>query len=545
MSMSLEALSSSHKINVSSTSLCQAEVAVDFHISNDFNVGLTGRDAHGAADFDFYIILTNGHIHSTVISSKVKSAIPVALDFSLAGQDTANKNSIVSAVEPLCVWVGSFAAGDGGIAVAVKIDYNANVALFIDRPNDKSTTVDHSNWNAQHLRFVLKCIFVRIPCKRLYVDFHVVSIKGYHLNNIGHADTGSSRLLLSLLVCLLSILSAHAFSSSKRFELHGGFPVPTGGTNVLALHDDILAVQLFVFDLHLLGRADVVVEQHFPGNVLAVLALGGRAFLRVRTDSQNRFVRVALTQQQTIFRGQLHTIGHALGRVRNHNAFRANQEAALAVRDNDPLEDILHLTIADKAPVVDLLNGQRELANLQPHEVQEICYNVLRCAALLVGLGDLGVEPLFHSSSGGNRRDGVYRPPLGSASTDLPHKDCAHVALITGIEDNSIASLDSFPCALGEVVDGKRGLLQGIAVLEGHFKLEIEIIHAVLFTGDLQGRFSQPKTHAVLRSYRYSLTSFPKLSHVTASTSSPLRHRGMMTGRGNRSSSMALNRGRP
>ena len=77
-------------------------------------------------------------------------------------------------------------------------------------------------------------------------------------------------------------------------------------------------------------------------------------------------------------------------------------------------------------------------------------------------------------------------------------------------------------------------------------EVEGEVVHRVSVSPDLEGRAAEPEVHhSTLLSWRYSLTCFPKLSNVTVSMSSPVRHWGMMTGRGKRSSSTLPKRGRP
>ena len=198
----------------------------------------------------------------------------MALDFVLAGEDAADKNCIVAAVEAFGVGVCGLAAGDCGIAVPVKVQNDADVSLLINRPDNVAAAVDHSHRDAQHLRLVLKGILVRVAGQGLHVHFHRGSIERHDLYDVGHADARGGGLLLALCKCVLCVLVCQGFTSLERLHLYRRFPVSARGADVLPLDHDILPVQVAALHLYLFRRADVVVEQHFAGDILALLALG-------------------------------------------------------------------------------------------------------------------------------------------------------------------------------------------------------------------------------------------------------------------------------
>ena len=74
------------------------------------------------------------------------------------------------------------------------------------------------------------------------------------------------------------------------------------------------------------------------------------------------------------------------------------------------------------------------------------------------------------------------------ASIDGPHKDTPHIPLIACVQNNHIVFLYTLPGRLCHVVYFEGGCGKLGAVLEGHFKLEEQVFHAVPVMADLQSR---------------------------------------------------------
>ena len=107
----------------------------------------------------------------------------------------------------------------------------------------------------------------------------------------------------------------------------------------------------------------------------------------------------------------------------------------------------------------------------------------------------------------------------------LPDEDDAEVSFVAGIDDDRVSLFDAVPGVRRQVVGVDGGRCELITVLERNLEVEGEVVHRVSVPPDLEGRAAEPEVHhSTLLSWRYSLTCFPKLSNVTVSMSSPVRH---------------------
>ena len=150
-------------------------------------------------------------------------------------------------------------------------------------------------------------------------------------------------------------------------------------------------------DDNLLSRSDVVIEQALTGHIVALSALGGAAFLAVAAHGYDGFLNLIPGQQQAALRGKDKAICDALSRVIDEDAPVAYKEPALAVVHHNALEFVLYLAVAHQPPVIDLVRGEGKIPDFNPKDIEQIGDNLFRRAALGIGLGDLGVEPLVHS----------------------------------------------------------------------------------------------------------------------------------------------------
>ena len=237
----------------------------------------------------------------------------------------------------------------------------------------------------------------------------------------------------------------------------------------------------------------MVVEQALPADVVALLALGAGAFLTVISDGHDGLLGLLARDEKAALWCQSKAILDAFGRVVDVDRPAADKEPALAVVDHNLDELVLHLPVADKAPVIDLVHSKGEVSDLHAEQVQQVGDDVLGRGALGIGLRDLCGEPLVHSSGGRYFGDPVCVLVLVAARAYLADEDGADVALIPCIEYEGVASLDSLPGCLGQVIGLELRCLERVAVLEGDLKLEVQVVHAVALVSDLEGGGPHPK----------------------------------------------------
>ena len=121
----------------------------------------------------------------------------------------------------------------------------------------------------------------------------------------------------------------------------------------------------------------MVIEQTLTSDEVPFFILSIGALLAVSSHSDDGFLHLITRHEQPAFRGQHQSVGYALGRVIDDDGAGPDKKPALAVIHHDLLQQVLDLSVAYQAPVVDLIYGQGELAYLQPEDVQQVGDNPL------------------------------------------------------------------------------------------------------------------------------------------------------------------------
>lgn len=130
--------------------------------------------------------------------------------------DAADKDGIVSAVQAFGVGVRLRASRDGGIAVTVQIDHEADVSGRVDRADDEAAAVDDSNGYRENLGLRLKGVLIWVSGERLDIHRHGRLIEGDNLDDVRNAEASGLGLLLGVLIGALFILACHGLPPLQR-----------------------------------------------------------------------------------------------------------------------------------------------------------------------------------------------------------------------------------------------------------------------------------------------------------------------------------------